>query len=97
MPAVFRVADNVAVPVREVQLAGSTALPSVLVKWTASLKAADVLPYASCAVTVKLNGVPDATRAGTAKTSRAGTPEETATDVEIPVSDAMSVSVAEMV
>src|SRR5438876_11205195 len=63
-PIVSRVAENVPVPAVRVLLAGRVAAASVLVKWTVPAYAVAVLPKASCAVTVKLNGLREVAVAG---------------------------------
>src|SRR6266849_10715536 len=64
LPVLLSVALKLPVPLLRVLLAGNTALPSVLVKWTVPPYAVAVLPKVSLAVTVKLAAVPAVTGEG---------------------------------
>ena len=57
-PVVLRVTENVPVPLVSVEFAGSTAAPSLEVKWTVPVYPVAVLLDASSAVTVMLKAVP---------------------------------------
>jgi len=96
-PAVCNVAENVPVPLLSVESAGSTALPSELVKWTVSPKAVMVLLFWSRAVTVRLKALPAVAPAGAATTKCGAATTETAIAAEVPAIDPLAVSLAVMV
>ncbi len=94
LPEVFRVAEKVPVPFVSVELAGSTALPSVLEKWTVPAYVVAALPKESSAVTVKLNGVPVLAVAVAGETaSLDATAEPTGIALKVPVSKSAPVAV----
>src|SRR5437588_779084 len=64
LPAVLSVALKVPTPLASGELAGRTAWPSVLVKWTVPMYPVAVLLFWSWAVTVKLNDTPAVAVAG---------------------------------
>ena len=93
LPTVLSVALNVPLPLVSVELAGSTAAPSVLVKCTVPAYPVAVLPWASLATTVTLNGVPAVAFTGTVIEYRVAAPGATLMLPLVPVM-AVDVSVA---
>jgi hypothetical protein len=82
------------VPATRVLLAGKDARPSVLVKWTMPAYAVAVLLKASSAVTLKLKATPDAAVAGATTAKCVAAPAETVMAPDVPVIEAVTVSVA---
>src|SRR5260370_1051035 len=64
VPAVFKVAVNVPVPLVSAELAGSVAWPSLLVKWTVPAERVAVLPKESLAGSVEAPADPAVTDVG---------------------------------
>ena len=98
LPEVFSVAAKVPVPFESVELAGSTALPSVLEKCTVPAYVVAVLLKESRAVTVKLNGVPVLAVAAAGETENADAaagPTGIALDVPVSKSAPVTVTVCE--
>ena len=92
-PAVLNVTARVATPRVNVKSAGSTARPSLLVRWAVPAYVVAVLPKVSRAVTVMLNAVPLV--AVTGAVTRKLVAAAAATVIERdPVMDAVTVSVA---
>ena len=94
LPVVFKVAENVPAPLVKVAFAGSTACPSLLVKCAVPLYVVAGLPTASSAVTVKVKGVPAVAEAGAETVKCAAEPAVTVIAGEMPVMEAVTVSVA---
>jgi len=97
LPAVCRVAENVPTPLVNVELAGSVAEPSLLVKCTVPAYAGVVLLKRSTAVTVKLNDVPAVCGDVAETIKRVVGPGFTRTELLVPVMDDVTESVAVMV
>ena len=97
MPAVFKVAEKVPAPPLNVALAGSTAAPSELVKWTVSPNVVMVWLFWSTAVTLKLKLVPAVALDGADTTKCGAGVVDTEIGPEVPVIEPLLVSVAVMV
>jgi hypothetical protein len=97
LPAVSSMAENVFVPLINVEFAGSIANASVLEKLTVPVYAGVVLLKRSTAVTVKLNDVPAVCGVVAETIKRVVGPGFTVTGLLVPVMDDVTESVAVMV
>jgi hypothetical protein len=94
LPVVLSVALKVPTPLVSVLFAGSTACASLLVKCTVPAYPVTVLFTASRAVTVKLNAVAAVALAGALTVKCVAAPAATLTFADVPVIDALTLSVA---
>jgi hypothetical protein len=93
-PLVLSVTLKEPVPAVSVAFAGSTAAPSVEVKWTVPAYDVAVLLKASSAVTPAVSAVPEIAAEGALTLKWVATAAATTEDPEVPVMDALTVSVA---
>ena len=97
LPAVFKVAVKVPTPLVSVEFAGSTAWPSLLVKWTVPVYPVAVLLNWSWAVTVKLKATPAVALEGALTLKWVAAAALTVMVLLVPVMELLTLSVAVMV